>query len=223
MENETIDNGESDYDISPRELWESRVEYLNEQSEEKAIADFNKTDAAKCLDNADMIFEVLNDATIDVRNGRVPAPFGDFFRSELVNVLSTETWTWAVEYELKYELPEEAFETEDQEAVADEAWVEVWTDAYGTAVQVFVALAAFLKEAAAFAKGAGCVDAARPYITAWEYVHKIEDGMFKVLSQGDAQYVVECIFQANQVLRADFELAKLESSNSQEGMEGGAK
>ena len=75
--------------------------------------------------------------------------------------------------------------------------------------QIVVALAAFLREAAAFAKRVGSVDAARRYILAWRKVNRLDEAVFVYMSQREADGVVNAVAEATDILWADMELSGL--------------
>lgn len=181
-------------------------------AESEAIAQFRDSDEAKCVKNADAIFTALAEAVVRVRKGKTPKPLSNFIAREIATLLSSKTW---VEYEGWYfENPDKVnYDTDDINKVAKRCWLDVTTDEYGIWEQVVQTLATFLREAAAFAKRIGSLDAARRYMIAKRYVGRLEDGppTFDYLSRNDAEIVVRHIVEADDFLWADFELARLEA------------
>ena len=181
--------------------WENYADFCNDEAEEKAILEFKKTPEAQCLKNADAIKAV--------RAGKAPYKISDFASNELKRVLSTKTWTECLKYDVDDDLSDAAFDTTDPEAVMSSYIDDIWTDEFGVWRQIVVALAAFLREAAAFAKKAGSIDSARKFILAWGKMHTLDLELFACMSQGEAARFVASIAEAEEILWADLELATL--------------
>ena len=188
---------------------ESYAQFLSMESEKEAIKDFRKTPEAHCLDNSDMIFESLADAIKAVRDNRPPNRISAFAAKELKQILSTKTWTECVKYDASSSLSDDDFLAADENKAVVPYWDDIWTDEYGTWRQIVVSLAAFLREAAAFAKRVGSIDSARRFILAWRKITRLEDDIFQYMSLEDARSVVDAIAEAEDILWADMELAKL--------------
>jgi hypothetical protein len=196
-------------DRRTRETWEAVALVRNAESENTARSNFKTTPEARCLDNSDAIFEFVADAIRAVRDGKAPDQVSAFAASELKRILATKTWTECAKYEVDYGLSDDAFDTAEESAVLRPHIDDVWTDEYGLWRQIVVALAAFLREAAAFAKRVGSVDAARRYILAWRKVNRLDEAVFEYMSQREADGVVNAIAEATDILWADMELSGL--------------
>lgn len=191
------------------ETWEAVAMMRNGQSEKIACENFKTTPEAQCLANSDMIFGCIADAIRAVRDGNAPKQISPFAASELKRILATKTWTECAKYEVDGDLPAEAYDTAAESAVLRPYIDDVWTDEYGLWRQIVVALAAFLREAAAFAKRVGSVDAARRYILAWLKVNRLDEVIFEYMAQNEADRVVKAIVEATDILLADMELSGL--------------
>jgi len=192
-----------------RGSWERYADVVNDESEKEAVSKFKKTPEAHCLDNADAIFDVIADAIKDVRASKAPYKISNFVSNELKRALSTKTWTECVKYEIDERLSDDKFATKVRGDVLMSYIDDVWTDTYGIWRQVVVALAAFLREAAAFAKKSGSIDSARKFILAWGKLNRLNMDVFVCMSQGEASAVVDSIAEAEDILWADLELAEL--------------
>ena len=195
--------------------WQAYVAAMNERLENDAIKQFESSDEAKRMANADAVIAMIADAVCALRGGRAPDQFPRFLAGELSGVLSTKTWADALRYEVREELPDSAFDTENLDAVASPEWTEVWTDAFHFFHQIAEAFAAFLREAALFAKKKGCVDAARNYLLAWRGVNRIENNVYFHLSQKDAEETLGYTLKANDILWADLALESLEEQETE--------
>ena len=205
MNDTSTANGE----CKTREDWALYAQALSAGSEKDAIAKFSETPEAHCLDNSDVVFEVLANAIKAVRGGTPPDRISALASRELKRILSTKTWTECLKYDASSALSDDDFRTADEETAVSPYWDDVWTSEYGTWRQIVVSLAAFLREAAAFAKRVGSIDSARRFILAWRKVGRLEDGIFEYMSQEDARSVVDAMAEAEDILWADMELAKL--------------
>jgi len=192
-----------------REYWTLCAKVLSMESEKEAIKNFRETPEAQCLDNSDMIFEALADAIKSVRDSRPPNRISAFAAKELKQILSTKTWTECLKFDANSSLSDDEFLSADEKKAVLPYWDDIWTDEYGTWRQIVVSLAAFLREAAAFAKRVGSIDSARKFILAWLKVNRFEKDIFGCMSQEDACSVVDAIAEAEDILLADMELAKL--------------
>ena len=203
------DTSTTNTECKTRGDWELYANFLSMESEKEAIKDFRNTPEAHCLDNSDMIFESLADAIKAVRDSRPPNRISAFAAKELKQILSTKTWTECLKYDASSSLSDDDFLTADENKAVMPYWDDIWTDEYGTWRQIVVALAAFLREAAAFAKRVGSIDSARRFILAWRKIKRFEDDIFQYMSLEDARSVVDTIAEAEDILWADMELAKL--------------
>ena len=196
-------------DRRTRETWDAFALLRNGDAENIARSNFKTTPEARCLDNSDAIFEFVVNAIRAVRDCKAPDQISSFAACELKRILATKTWTECAKSEVAYDLPDEAFDTDDERAVLRPFIDDVWTDEYGLWRQIVVALAAFLHEAAALAKRVGSMDAARRYILAWRKVNRLDETVFEYMSQNEANGVVNAIIEATDILWADMELSHL--------------
>ena len=204
-----MDDTSTNNECKTRSDWSFHAHGLSVISEEDAIAKFKKTPEAHCLDNSDVIFEVLVNAIKAVRDGSAPDRISFFASKELKRILSTKTWTECVKYDVNDGLTDEEYKTADEKTAVMPYLDDIWTDQYGVWRQIVVSLAAFLREAAALAKRVGSIDASRKFILAWRKVNRLENGIFEYMSRVEANGVVNAINDAADILWADMELAKL--------------
>ena len=191
------------------EEWEDFASWLGSEYETEAAEKFKETPESHYLDNVDAIFDALTIAIKTVRDGRAPLRLSDFASKELKKILAVKTWTECVKFCVNDDLTDEEYKTASSKTILDPYIDDAWTDQYGLWRQVVVALAAFLREAAALAKRVGSVDAARRFILAWRTADRFENSLFEHMSQGEANDLVDALNDAANILWADMELAKL--------------
>lgn len=192
-----------------REDWEYIAEWASETAKSEAADEFRNSPEARRLANSDAIFNYIAESIKSIRDDKPPAPMPSFIASELTALLSTKMWTECEQYMIKNGLPDDAFDTSDGSKILDTYYGDVWTDEYALWRQIVVALAAFLREAAAFAKKSGSMDAARKLILTWRYVNRLDDSIYVYMSKQESNAVMITIREAIDILWADAELAKL--------------
>ena len=192
-----------------REDWGYVAEWASGTVEMETAKEFKNSPEAQRLANSDAILDYIAEAIKSLRDEKVPPQMPYFVASELTSLLCTKMWTECEKYTIKSGLADDAFDTNDGSKILDTCYGDVWTDEYGLWRQIVVALAAFLREAAAFAKKSGSIDAARKFILGWRHVNRLDERIFVYMTKNEANSALASVSEAMDILWADAELAKL--------------
>lgn len=198
-----------------REDWKAFVKWANDKAESDAIEEFKSSPAASRLRSVDSIFGYIAMWIKSIRAGNAPEPMRYDIADEIALILSTPMWT---ECECCYfkdaftnnPLPDEVLASGDPKAVLNFGTAQLWTEPYGLFCQMAVALADYLREAAAFAKSLGFADVALKFLVAWRRVHPLCGECYWCLDWGVAEDLLAKIRDASDLLWAEMEFARLE-------------
>ena len=193
-----------------KEYWKFEIGKRRILATRKAAEEFKGEEESRCLTNADVILNRLKELVTEVNRGMPTQPISYFIRNELITLLSTKTWTECRVLALKEDLPPEAYETDDINAVAEYMWVEVWTKEYKLWREIVTTFEAYLHGAAALAKAYDSMDSARKFILVWRRIKKLCSEFYTYMAQEEAALTMREANEAAELFIADILLEDLE-------------